>query len=98
MIRTLLLASTALLAACTTAGSNTAQTAGAAAPGSTASEAISTASDRAVATAKNAELARFYEAYDQSALSMSPRRYRLPPISTWCRRAGSSSPRAIIPI
>ena len=72
MIRTMLLASTALLAACTTSGSNTAQTAGATAPGSTASEAISTASDRAAATAKNAELARFYEAYDQSALSMSP--------------------------
>jgi len=70
MTRLLLLASTALLAACATA---TAETEGAPTPsGSAASQAVSQASERAAIAEKNAELARFYEAYDQAQLAMSP--------------------------
>ena len=71
MIRTLLLASTALLAACATTAT-TQDTASVASAGSPAAQAVSAASDRATIAAKNAELARFYEAYDQAQLGMSP--------------------------
>jgi hypothetical protein len=75
LIRTLLLASTALLAACTTAGTTTAQRSEAAAaanPGSAASQAVTAAAERAAVAEKNVELARFFEAYDQAQLDLSP--------------------------
>jgi uncharacterized protein (DUF885 family) len=73
MIRTLLLASTALLAACAQTGSPP-QTAGAAQPqgGSAAAQAVSAASERAAVAQKNADLARFFAAYDQAELALSP--------------------------
>jgi uncharacterized protein (DUF885 family) len=66
-----LLASTAALAACASTSGGT----GAAAPeaaGSPAAQAVAQASARAQGAEKNAELARFYEAYDQAQLAMSP--------------------------
>ena len=69
-IRLLLIASTASLAACATTGTTTADTQASA--GSPASQAVSTAGERAAVAEKNAELARFFEAYDQAQLAMSP--------------------------
>jgi uncharacterized protein (DUF885 family) len=73
MNRLLLLASTALLGACATAqGGSDSQMASAANTGSPAAQAVSAAGARAATAEKNAELARFYEAYDQAQLAMSP--------------------------
>jgi uncharacterized protein (DUF885 family) len=70
VIRLLLIASTAALGACATTGTTTADTQASA--GSPASQAVSTAGARAAVAEKNAELARFFEAYDQAQLAMSP--------------------------
>jgi uncharacterized protein (DUF885 family) len=69
MIRALLLASTGLLAAC----ANTA-TERAAAPtaGSAAAQSVTAASERAEEAQNSAELARFFTAYDEAQLDMSP--------------------------
>ncbi len=67
--RLFLLASTALLAACATT-TNTAEAP--ANTGSPAAQAVTSAGERAAVAEKNAELARFYEAYDQAELAMSP--------------------------
>ena len=69
-IRLLLIASTASLAACATTATTSADTQASA--GSPASQAVSTAGERAAVAEKNAELARFFEAYDQAQLAMSP--------------------------
>jgi uncharacterized protein (DUF885 family) len=69
MIRLSLLASTALLAACAT---TPVETAAPARGGSPAAQAVTAAATRAEVAEKNAELARFYEAYDQAELAMSP--------------------------
>jgi uncharacterized protein (DUF885 family) len=67
----LLFASTALLAACaTTNATSTAEPA--ASSGSAAAQAVTSAGQRAATAEKNAELARFYEAYDQAQLAMAP--------------------------
>jgi uncharacterized protein (DUF885 family) len=72
-MRLLLLASTALLAACTTSGtSSRSEPAAAASPGSAAAQAVTAAGQRAAVAEKNAELARFFEAYDQASLDLSP--------------------------
>lgn len=74
MIRTVLLASTALLAACATT-SNPGGTAGtpiASTEASAATQAVAAAAQRAEIADKNPALARFYEAYDQASLAMSP--------------------------
>jgi uncharacterized protein (DUF885 family) len=70
MNRLLLLASTALLAACaTTPAANAPQTA---ATASAATQAVAAAGERAAIEERNAELARFFEAYDQAQLATSP--------------------------
>ncbi|MDP9414873.1 MAG: DUF885 domain-containing protein [Pseudomonadota bacterium] len=69
MIRLSLLASTALLAACAT---TPVETAAPVRGGSPAAQAVTAAATRAEVAEKNAELARFYEAYDQAELAMSP--------------------------
>jgi uncharacterized protein (DUF885 family) len=71
MTRLLLLASTALLAACATTATTDAPrtTATAASP---ATQAVAAAGQRAANEERNAELARFFEAYDQAQLAMSP--------------------------
>jgi len=70
MTRMLLLASTALLAACaTTATGDAPQTATTA---SAATQAVAAAGERAAIEERNTELARFFEAYDQAQLAMSP--------------------------
>ena len=69
--RLLLLASTALLAACATTTTTT-TTETPANSGSPAAQAVTSAGERAAIAEKNAELARFYEAYDQAQLAMSP--------------------------
>ncbi len=71
-MRSLLLASTALLAACTTAQTAEAPQTAAASPGSEAAQAVTAAGQRAAVAEKNAELARFFEAYDQAQLDLSP--------------------------
>jgi uncharacterized protein (DUF885 family) len=71
-MRLLLLASTALLAACTTAQNSAAPQTAAANPGSAASQAVTAAAERAAVAEKNVELARFFEAYDQAQLDLSP--------------------------
>jgi uncharacterized protein (DUF885 family) len=72
MFRPLLLASTALLAACTTAQSSTEPQIAAAGQGSAAAQALTAAGQAATVAEKNAELARFFEAYDQAQLDLSP--------------------------
>ncbi|HLL58372.1 MAG TPA: DUF885 domain-containing protein [Allosphingosinicella sp.] len=72
MIRSLLLASTVLLAGCAGTGGDAPPQTAAVTAASPASQAVSAASARAETAAKNAELARFYEAYDQAQLAMSP--------------------------
>jgi uncharacterized protein (DUF885 family) len=71
-MRSLLLASTALLAACTTAQGPTEPQSAASTPGSAAAQAVTAAGQRAAVAEKNAELARFFEAYDQAQLDLSP--------------------------
>ena len=70
LVRLLLIASTASLAACATSGTPSADTSPSTA--SAASQAVTTAGARAAVAEKNAELARFFEAYDQAQLAMSP--------------------------
>ncbi len=64
-----LLASTALLAAC---AGTTSETADVSTPGSAAAQAVTEAGERAEDVRNSAELARFFEAYDQASLAMSP--------------------------
>jgi len=64
-VRTLLLASVALLAGCATTPRSPAAA-------SSASQAVPAALERPAAIEKNPELARFYEAYDQAELAMLP--------------------------
>jgi uncharacterized protein (DUF885 family) len=71
-MRVLLLASTALLAACTTAQTGENASAPASTPGSAAAQAVSAAAERAANAEKNVELARFFEAYDQAQLDLNP--------------------------
>jgi uncharacterized protein (DUF885 family) len=71
-MRFLLLASTAVIAACTTAQTSTEPQRAAANPGSAASQAVTAAAERAAVAEKNVELARFFEAYDQAQLALSP--------------------------
>lgn len=69
MIRALLLASTGLLAAC----ANTAtERAPVSTPGSAAAQSVTAASERAEDAQNSAELARFFTAYDEAQLDMSP--------------------------
>jgi uncharacterized protein (DUF885 family) len=67
-IALLLLASTGLLAAC----ANTTESAEVSTPGSPAAQAVTEAGERAEDIRNSAELARFFEAYDQASLAMSP--------------------------
>ena len=69
MTRLLLLASTAFLAACATTAPPAQQVQTAASP---ATQAVTAAGQRAAVEERNAELARFFEAYDQAQLAMSP--------------------------
>jgi uncharacterized protein (DUF885 family) len=71
-MRLFLLASTALLAACATPQSTGSEQVAAATPGSPASQAVTAAAERAAVAEKNVELARFFEAYDQASLDLSP--------------------------
>jgi uncharacterized protein (DUF885 family) len=64
----LLLASTGLLAAC----AGTTETADVSTPGSPAAQAVTEAGERAEDVRNSAELARFFEAYDQASLALSP--------------------------
>jgi uncharacterized protein (DUF885 family) len=73
LLRHLLLASTGLLAACASTGTSTGpQAAAPASSGSPAAQAVTAAANRAAVAEKNVELARFFEAYDQAQLAMSP--------------------------